>query len=135
MAGTKPRCRGRVTLSSKNVAGLESCLFPNKVEADQLTAASEGHCALTRERIVSSEVLLRNMTEKLLCPVCSSFSIEPIMRDAEFTARVEDTAHLLRGLTAFLCFQGHVFLVLSNHADAVEDHGSMLPKKLALQQR
>jgi len=31
------------TLSSKDVAGLGSCLLPNKLEADQLLAASEGH--------------------------------------------------------------------------------------------
>jgi len=33
-------------------------------------------------------ILFRIMAEKLSCPVCSSFSIEPIMRDVEFTARV-----------------------------------------------
>jgi len=33
-----------VALSSKDSADLESCLLPNKLEADQLLAANEGNC-------------------------------------------------------------------------------------------
>jgi hypothetical protein len=41
--GWERRKRGAddIALSSKDVAGLESCLLPNKLEADQLLAASE----------------------------------------------------------------------------------------------
>jgi hypothetical protein len=61
------------------------------------------------------------MVENLSCPVCSSFSIEPIMRDMELTARVDKTACSLSDFVAFSCFQGHVFLVMSHYADVVED--------------
>jgi hypothetical protein len=33
-----------VALSSRDAADLESCLLPNKLEADQLLAANEGNC-------------------------------------------------------------------------------------------
>ena len=43
MIGWEPRKQGAedIALSSKDVAGLESCLLPNKLEADQLLAANE----------------------------------------------------------------------------------------------
>jgi len=61
------------------------------------------------------------MAEKLSCPVCSTFSIEPVMRDVEFAARLDNTTRSLSDFVAFSCFQGHVFLVMSRYADVVED--------------
>jgi hypothetical protein len=56
------------------------------------------------------------MAEKLSCPVCSTFSIEPVMRDVEFAARLDNTTRSLSDFVAFSCFQGHVFLVMSRRA-------------------
>lgn len=62
------------------------------------------------------------MATKLLCPICTSDLVQPILRDVEFLARVQEgwLLHDLIGVTAFSCEEGHVFFVMSQHGD-VED--------------
>ena len=55
----------------------------------------------------------------LICPICSSEIIRPIMRDVRFTARVDRYSYDLTDFVAFSCSEGHAFLVMSQHTDVV----------------
>lgn len=65
-------------------------------------------------------LMLLIMAIKLTCPVCTSASLQPILRDVHFSARVGSFMHELSDFLAFSCVEGHVFLVMSDQGHVVE---------------
>jgi len=61
------------------------------------------------------------MAIKLTCPVCTTDSLQPILRDVHFSAHVGSFIHELSDFLAYSCSEGHVFLVMSNHDEAIEE--------------
>jgi hypothetical protein len=63
--------------------------------------------------------MLAIMATKLICPVCISDSLQPILRDVHVSARIEGSSYDLSDLIAFSCADGHVFFVMSHNSDVL----------------
>ena len=69
---------------------------------------------------VANVLLLSIMAIKLICPVCTSDWLQGILRDVQFSARLEGHSYELSDLVAFSCAKGHVFFVMSHNAEIVD---------------
>jgi len=58
------------------------------------------------------------MNQQMTCPICYASSTQPIMRDVQFAACINEHSYSVSDFVAFMCLNGHVFLVMSHHADA-----------------
>jgi hypothetical protein len=70
--------------------------------------------------VTDISLMLMIMAIKLTCPVCTTDSLQPILSDVHFSARVGTFIHELSDFFAYSCSEGHVFLVMSDHADVIE---------------
>ena len=58
------------------------------------------------------------MNQQMMCPICYVTSTQRIMRDVQFAACIDERSYSVSDFVAFMCPNGHVFLVMSHHADA-----------------
>lgn len=70
--------------------------------------------------VAEVRLMLVIMATKLTCPVCATGSLQPILDDVHFSARVGSLTHELSDFVAFSCAEGHVFLVMSHQSHVVE---------------
>jgi hypothetical protein len=52
------------------------------------------------------------MSTAKTCPLCGSEKLTDVLRNWRFKAEAEGDSHEIRGVTAYRCENGHVFMIV-----------------------